>query len=112
MCRHEQVRCGPDSRRVLVTGPNQPDQSCAFGNKTRLYLPLVGSDFQCNTHIIPVKNQEGVVMMFILNFDYVLDEESMDSMERLDITPPAKSEISECKHFSLLVSFFLCQIGF
>uniref|UniRef100_A0A8C1ZH26 Potassium voltage-gated channel subfamily H member 7 n=1 Tax=Cyprinus carpio TaxID=7962 RepID=A0A8C1ZH26_CYPCA len=34
-----------------------------------------GSDFQCNTHIIPVKNEEGVVMMFILNFDYVLDEE-------------------------------------
>uniref|UniRef100_A0A8C2BTT1 PAS domain-containing protein n=1 Tax=Cyprinus carpio TaxID=7962 RepID=A0A8C2BTT1_CYPCA len=31
-----------------------------------------GSDFQCNTHIIPVKNQEGVVMMFILNFDHAL----------------------------------------
>uniref|UniRef100_A0A8C9TG86 Potassium voltage-gated channel subfamily H member 7 n=1 Tax=Scleropages formosus TaxID=113540 RepID=A0A8C9TG86_SCLFO len=29
-----------------------------------------GSDFLCNTHIIPVKNEEGVVMMFILNFDY------------------------------------------
>uniref|UniRef100_A0A674MN57 Potassium voltage-gated channel subfamily H member 7 n=1 Tax=Takifugu rubripes TaxID=31033 RepID=A0A674MN57_TAKRU len=33
------------------------------------------SDFQCNTHIIPVKNEEGVVMMFILNFEYVVDEE-------------------------------------
>ncbi|KAG1945038.1 potassium voltage-gated channel subfamily H [Pimephales promelas] len=58
-----------------------------------------GSDFQCNTHIIPVKNQEGVVMMFILNFDYVLDEESTDSMERLDITPPAKSEIRKGRFF-------------
>uniref|UniRef100_A0A8C7D016 Potassium voltage-gated channel subfamily H member 7 n=1 Tax=Oncorhynchus kisutch TaxID=8019 RepID=A0A8C7D016_ONCKI len=33
-----------------------------------------GSDFQCYTHIIPVKNEEGVVMLFILNFDYVLEE--------------------------------------
>uniref|UniRef100_A0A8C9TLP1 Potassium voltage-gated channel subfamily H member 7 n=1 Tax=Scleropages formosus TaxID=113540 RepID=A0A8C9TLP1_SCLFO len=40
-----------------------------------------GSDFLCNTHIIPVKNEEGVVMMFILNFDYVLQEGSSDSLE-------------------------------
>uniref|UniRef100_A0A3P8R7L3 Cyclic nucleotide-binding domain-containing protein n=1 Tax=Astatotilapia calliptera TaxID=8154 RepID=A0A3P8R7L3_ASTCA len=33
-----------------------------------------GSNFLCATHIIPVKNEEGVVMMFILNFDYILDE--------------------------------------
>ncbi|XP_043104676.1 potassium voltage-gated channel subfamily H member 7-like [Puntigrus tetrazona] len=58
-----------------------------------------GSDFQCNTHIIPVKNEEGVVMMFILNFDYVLDEESSDSMERLNLTPPAKSEIRKGRFF-------------
>uniref|UniRef100_A0A673K755 Uncharacterized protein n=1 Tax=Sinocyclocheilus rhinocerous TaxID=307959 RepID=A0A673K755_9TELE len=59
------------------------------------------SDFQCNTHIIPVKNEEGVVMMFILNFDYVLDEESSDSMERLNLTPPAKSEIRRFFRFRL-----------
>uniref|UniRef100_A0A672S8B9 Potassium voltage-gated channel subfamily H member 7-like n=1 Tax=Sinocyclocheilus grahami TaxID=75366 RepID=A0A672S8B9_SINGR len=58
-----------------------------------------GSDFQCNTHIIPVKNEEGVVMMFILNFDYVLDEESSDSVERLNLTPPAKSEIRKGRFF-------------
>uniref|UniRef100_A0A3Q3VZK5 Uncharacterized protein n=1 Tax=Mola mola TaxID=94237 RepID=A0A3Q3VZK5_MOLML len=39
------------------------------------YYRKDGSDFQCKTHIIPVKNEEGLVMMFILNFDYVLDEE-------------------------------------
>uniref|UniRef100_A0A672IQU8 Ion transport domain-containing protein n=1 Tax=Salarias fasciatus TaxID=181472 RepID=A0A672IQU8_SALFA len=33
-----------------------------------------GSNFLCATHIIPVKNEEGVVMMFILNFDYILEE--------------------------------------
>uniref|UniRef100_A0A8D3C4I1 Potassium voltage-gated channel subfamily H member 7 n=1 Tax=Scophthalmus maximus TaxID=52904 RepID=A0A8D3C4I1_SCOMX len=42
-----------------------------------------GTDFQCNTHIIPVKNEEGVVMMFILNFDYVLDEGSDSSTEKI-----------------------------
>ncbi|XP_058248982.1 potassium voltage-gated channel subfamily H member 7-like isoform X2 [Hemibagrus wyckioides] len=51
-----------------------------------------GSDFLCNTHIIPVKNEEGVVMMFILNFDYVLEEDSSDSLERLNLTPPPKSD--------------------
>ena len=51
-------------------------------------------------HIIPVKNEEGLVMMFILNFDYVLDEESGDSTEKLNNTSPTKSDQSEC--------FFTC----
>uniref|UniRef100_H2RQX2 Potassium voltage-gated channel subfamily H member 7 n=1 Tax=Takifugu rubripes TaxID=31033 RepID=H2RQX2_TAKRU len=46
------------------------------------------SDFQCNTHIIPVKNEEGVVMMFILNFEYVVDEESDNSTEKISQTSP------------------------
>ncbi|KAG9349218.1 hypothetical protein JZ751_027661, partial [Albula glossodonta] len=58
---------------------------------TFLFISLTGSDFLCNTHIIPVKNEEGVVMMFILNFDYVLDEVSSDSLEKLSQTSPAKS---------------------
>ncbi|XP_041821851.1 potassium voltage-gated channel subfamily H member 7 [Chelmon rostratus] len=51
-----------------------------------------GSDFLCATHIIPVKNEEGVVMMFILNFDYILDEGSSDSLERLNHTSPSKAD--------------------
>uniref|UniRef100_A0A9J7YBJ6 Potassium channel, voltage gated eag related subfamily H, member 7 n=1 Tax=Cyprinus carpio carpio TaxID=630221 RepID=A0A9J7YBJ6_CYPCA len=51
-----------------------------------------GSDFLCATHIIPVKNEEGVVMMFILSFDYVLKEGSMDSLDRLNHTSPARQE--------------------
>lgn len=69
-----------------------------------------GSEFLCNTHIIPVKNEEGVVMMFILNFDCVLDEDSNDSTERLNLTPPAKSDISKSLtgafHFLCLKSVF------
>uniref|UniRef100_A0A672NX51 Potassium channel, voltage gated eag related subfamily H, member 7 n=1 Tax=Sinocyclocheilus grahami TaxID=75366 RepID=A0A672NX51_SINGR len=54
-----------------------------------------GSDFLCATHIIPVKNEEGVVMMFILSFDYVLKEGSMDSLDRLNHTSPTRQEQSE-----------------
>uniref|UniRef100_A0A8K9UIR3 Potassium channel, voltage gated eag related subfamily H, member 7 n=1 Tax=Oncorhynchus mykiss TaxID=8022 RepID=A0A8K9UIR3_ONCMY len=59
----------------------------------------VGSDFLCNTHIIPVKNEEGMVMMFILNFDYILEEDSSDSLEGLNHTSPAKAEPSKGRFF-------------
>uniref|UniRef100_A0A8C8A5G8 Potassium channel, voltage gated eag related subfamily H, member 7 n=1 Tax=Oryzias sinensis TaxID=183150 RepID=A0A8C8A5G8_9TELE len=52
-----------------------------------------GSNFLCNTHIIPVKNEEGVVMMFILNFDYILEEGSSDSLEKLNHASPSKSSL-------------------
>uniref|UniRef100_A0A673CWY1 Potassium voltage-gated channel subfamily H member 7 n=1 Tax=Sphaeramia orbicularis TaxID=375764 RepID=A0A673CWY1_9TELE len=52
------------------------------------YYRKDGSDFQCTTHIIPVKNEEGVVMMFILSFEYVVDEGSDNSTERLSPTSP------------------------
>lgn len=54
------------------------------------FLPL-GSTFICNTHIIPVKNQEGVAMMFIINFEYVTDEDSAASPERVNPILPVKS---------------------
>ncbi|KAG7466900.1 hypothetical protein MATL_G00147270 [Megalops atlanticus] len=60
-----------------------------------------GSEFLCNTHIIPVKNEEGVVMMFILNFDYVVDEGSSDSLEKLNHTSPAKSNHRKGRFFRL-----------
>ncbi|XP_047457799.1 potassium voltage-gated channel subfamily H member 7-like [Mugil cephalus] len=56
------------------------------------YYRKDGSDFQCNIHIIPVKNEEGVVMMFILNFDYVADEGSDNSTEKISPTSPTKSD--------------------
>ncbi|XP_030642502.1 voltage-gated inwardly rectifying potassium channel KCNH7 [Chanos chanos] len=63
------------------------------------YYRKDGSDFLCNTHIIPVKNEEGVVMMFILNFDYVVNETSSDSLDRLSLTPPAKPDHGKGKFF-------------
>ncbi|XP_073769333.1 voltage-gated inwardly rectifying potassium channel KCNH7 [Danio rerio] len=87
--RHEiaqvaQALLGSEERKVEIT-----------------YHRKDGSFFQCNTHIIPVKNEEGVVMMFILNFDYVLDEDSSSSTERLNLTPPAKAEIRKGRFFRL-----------
>ncbi|XP_034007067.1 potassium voltage-gated channel subfamily H member 7 isoform X4 [Trematomus bernacchii] len=58
-----------------------------------------GSNFLCATHIIPVKNEEGVVMMFILNFDYVLEEGSSDSLEKLNHTTPSKADHRKGRFF-------------
>ncbi|XP_019113017.1 potassium voltage-gated channel subfamily H member 7 isoform X3 [Larimichthys crocea] len=58
-----------------------------------------GSDFLCVTHIIPVKNEEGVVMMFILNFDYILDEGSSNSLERLNHTLLSKADPRKGRFF-------------
>uniref|UniRef100_A0A3B3ZSJ9 Cyclic nucleotide-binding domain-containing protein n=1 Tax=Periophthalmus magnuspinnatus TaxID=409849 RepID=A0A3B3ZSJ9_9GOBI len=62
---------------------------------------FAGSDFQCTTHIIPVKNEEGIVMMFILNFDYVVDEGSDNSTERLSPTSPTKSRFFRFRQAAL-----------
>uniref|UniRef100_A0A3B3VMM9 Potassium voltage-gated channel subfamily H member 7-like n=1 Tax=Poecilia latipinna TaxID=48699 RepID=A0A3B3VMM9_9TELE len=48
-----------------------------------------GSKFPCTTHIIPVKNEEGVVMMFILNFDYILDD-NLNSAVLLPFLPSGR----------------------
>ncbi|XP_067083954.1 potassium voltage-gated channel subfamily H member 7-like [Osmerus mordax] len=77
-----QALLGSDERKVDIT-----------------YHRKDGSDFQCNMHIIPVKNEEGLVMMFILNFDYVLDEESGDSTEKLNNTSPTKSDQRKSRFF-------------
>ncbi|KAE8581058.1 hypothetical protein XENTR_v10024651 [Xenopus tropicalis] len=69
-----QALLGSEERKVVVT-----------------YYHKDGSTFLCSTHIIPVKNQEGVAMMFIMNFEYVTKIESPVSPERiprlLPITP-------------------------
>ncbi|XP_076871723.1 voltage-gated inwardly rectifying potassium channel KCNH7 isoform X3 [Brachyhypopomus gauderio] len=70
-----------------------------------------GSDFLCNTHIIPVKNQEGVVMMFILSFDYVLEAGSMDSLERLNHTSPSRAQQRKGRFFRFRLPMSLSILG-
>ncbi|XP_058405093.1 potassium voltage-gated channel subfamily H member 7 isoform X4 [Diceros bicornis minor] len=69
-----QALLGSEERKVEVT-----------------YYHKNGSTFICNTHIIPVKNQEGVAMMFIINFEYVTDEENAASPERVNPILPVKT---------------------
>ncbi|XP_069792330.1 voltage-gated inwardly rectifying potassium channel KCNH7-like [Narcine bancroftii] len=49
-----------------------------------------GSTFLCNTHIIPVKNEEGVVIMFIINFEFIDEEKSLLSPDSLNHMSPPK----------------------
>lgn len=49
-----------------------------------------------------MKNEEGVVMLFILNFDYVVDEESDNSTEKISPTSPTKSDQSEYLIFEII----------
>lgn len=67
----------------------------------------LGSNFLCATHIIPVKNEEGVVIMFILNFDYILNEASSDSLERLSQTSPSKAD--QCEYNSHFIYAIIIQ---
>nr|XP_046260457.1 potassium voltage-gated channel subfamily H member 7 isoform X1 [Scatophagus argus] len=81
---------------------NQVSQAVVGSEERKVeitYYRKDGSDFQCNTHIIPVKNEEGVVMMFILNFEYVVDEESDNSTEKISPTSPTKSDQRRSRFF-------------
>ncbi|XP_031226295.1 potassium voltage-gated channel subfamily H member 7 isoform X6 [Mastomys coucha] len=69
-----QALLGSEERKVEVT-----------------YYHKNGSTFICNTHIIPVKNQEGVAMMFIINFEYVTDEDNAATPERVNPILPVKT---------------------
>ncbi|KAG7269112.1 hypothetical protein CRUP_008413 [Coryphaenoides rupestris] len=60
-----------DSAHSWEPPPTRPRGTHLWAGQHLLRHHSPGSDFQCNTHVIPVKNEEGLVMMFILNFDYV-----------------------------------------
>ncbi|XP_039238005.1 potassium voltage-gated channel subfamily H member 7 isoform X5 [Pipra filicauda] len=81
---------GPETKRHHIAQIAQ----ALLGSEERkvevTYYHKDGSTFICNTHIIPVKNQEGVAMMFIINFEYVTDEENVASPEKSKPILPSK----------------------
>uniref|UniRef100_A0A670IZN0 Potassium voltage-gated channel subfamily H member 7 n=1 Tax=Podarcis muralis TaxID=64176 RepID=A0A670IZN0_PODMU len=81
---------GPETKRHHIAQIAQ----ALLGSEERkvevTYYHKDGSTFICNTHIIPVKNQEGVAMMFIICFEYVTDEENVESPEKLNQILSAK----------------------
>ncbi|XP_037768897.1 potassium voltage-gated channel subfamily H member 7 isoform X1 [Chelonia mydas] len=81
---------GPETKRHHIAQIAQ----ALLGSEERkvevTYYHKDGSTFICNTHIIPVKNQEGVAMMFIINFEYVTDDENAESLEKFNPILPAR----------------------
>ncbi|XP_072115882.1 voltage-gated inwardly rectifying potassium channel KCNH7-like [Mobula birostris] len=81
---------GPESKRNAIAQIAQ----ALLGSEERkvnvIYYRKDGSTFLCNTHIIPVKNEEGVVIMFIINFEFVDEEKSLQSADGLNHMSPSK----------------------
>ncbi|XP_078259929.1 potassium channel, voltage gated eag related subfamily H, member 7b isoform X2 [Rhinoraja longicauda] len=81
---------GPESKRNAIAQIAQ----ALLGSEERrimvIYYHKDGSTFLCNTHIIPVKNEEGMVIMFIISFDFVDEEKSLLSPDDINHMPPGK----------------------
>ncbi|XP_062824443.1 potassium voltage-gated channel subfamily H member 7 isoform X10 [Anolis carolinensis] len=81
---------GPETKRHHIAQIAQ----ALLGSEERkvevTYYHKDGSTFICNTHIIPVKNQDGVAMMFIISFEYVTDEDNIECPEKLNQILAAK----------------------
>ncbi|XP_067890636.1 potassium voltage-gated channel subfamily H member 7-like [Heterodontus francisci] len=81
---------GPESKRHAIAQIAQ----ALLGSEERkvdvIFYRKDGSTFLCNTHIIPVKNEEGVVIMFIINFEFVDEEKCLLSPDSLNHMSPAK----------------------
>ncbi|XP_069080363.1 potassium voltage-gated channel subfamily H member 7 isoform X2 [Pleurodeles waltl] len=86
---------GPETKRHDVAQIAQ----ALLGSEERkvevTYYHKNGSTFICNTHIIPVKNQEGVAMMFIMNFEYITESETAESPVKLTQESSAKAATHE-----------------
>ncbi|XP_063789694.1 potassium voltage-gated channel subfamily H member 7 isoform X1 [Pseudophryne corroboree] len=83
---------GPETKRHDIAQIAQ----ALLGSEERkvelTYYHKDGSTFVCSTHVIPVKNQEGVAMMFIMNFENLSKMESPESPEKISQIPPIKAE--------------------
>ncbi|XP_038645605.1 potassium voltage-gated channel subfamily H member 7-like isoform X1 [Scyliorhinus canicula] len=81
---------GPESKRHAIAQIAQ----ALLGSEERkvdvIFYRKDGSTFLCNTHIIPVKNEEGVVIMFIINFEFVDEEKCLLSPDSLNHMSPVK----------------------
>ncbi|XP_059901765.1 potassium voltage-gated channel subfamily H member 2 [Gadus macrocephalus] len=68
-------------------------QRCAgHGLDLRLLLLLVlrpGQCFLCLVDVVPVKNEDGLVIMFILNFDVMTDDKLQDPTQEINHRLPA-----------------------
>ncbi|XP_034999021.1 potassium voltage-gated channel subfamily H member 2 [Hippoglossus stenolepis] len=75
---------GPDTKRLAIA---QMAQALLGSEERKVEINLYRKDgqcFLCMVDVVPVKNEDGVVIMFILNFDVMTDETLVDHKEELN----------------------------
>lgn len=65
------------------------------------YFLISGTNFLCSQVTAPIRNEEGEISMFIMNFEDITDAPFRDDV----ITPCTSPIMCECKHnFTLLTN--------
>uniref|UniRef100_A0A669B6N4 Voltage-gated inwardly rectifying potassium channel KCNH2 n=1 Tax=Oreochromis niloticus TaxID=8128 RepID=A0A669B6N4_ORENI len=75
---------GPDTKRLAIA---QMAQALLGSEERKVEINLYRKDGQCilcMVDVVPVKNEDGVVIMFILNFEVMTDESVRDHKQELN----------------------------
>ncbi|XP_062235841.1 potassium voltage-gated channel subfamily H member 2 [Platichthys flesus] len=75
---------GPDTKRLAIA---QMAQALLGSEERKVEINLYRKDgqcFLCMVDVVPVKNEDGVVIMFILNFEVMTDDTLVDHKEELN----------------------------
>uniref|UniRef100_A0AAX7TRM1 Voltage-gated inwardly rectifying potassium channel KCNH2 n=1 Tax=Astatotilapia calliptera TaxID=8154 RepID=A0AAX7TRM1_ASTCA len=75
---------GPDTKRLAIA---QMAQALLGSEERKVEINLYRKDGQCilcMVDVVPVKNEDGVVIMFILNFEVMTDESLRDHKQELN----------------------------
>ncbi|XP_029313295.1 potassium voltage-gated channel subfamily H member 2 [Cottoperca gobio] len=75
---------GPDTKRLAIA---QMAQALLGSEERKVEINLYRKDgqcFLCIVDVVPVKNEDGVVIMFILNFEGMIDEVLKDHKQELN----------------------------
>ncbi|XP_058481357.1 potassium voltage-gated channel subfamily H member 2 isoform X2 [Solea solea] len=75
---------GPDTKRLAIA---QMAQALLGSEERKVEINLYRKDgqcFLCMVDVVPVKNEDGVVIMFILNFEVMTDQTLQDCNEELN----------------------------
>uniref|UniRef100_A0A3B5Q283 Voltage-gated inwardly rectifying potassium channel KCNH2 n=1 Tax=Xiphophorus maculatus TaxID=8083 RepID=A0A3B5Q283_XIPMA len=80
---------GPDTKRLAIA---QMAQALLGSEERKVEINLYRKDgqcFLCMVDVVPVKNEDGVVIMFILNFEVMTEEALKDHKRDSQFYPPS-----------------------
>ncbi|XP_072234154.1 voltage-gated inwardly rectifying potassium channel KCNH2 [Leuresthes tenuis] len=75
---------GPDTKRLAIA---QMAQALLGSEERKVEINLYrkdGQSFRCMVDVVPVKNEDGMVIMFILNFEVMTEETLQDQRQELN----------------------------